>query len=107
MEAASTVVNQLIFELKNNINDQSDHRLVLQYLRSYADHFQVSPNIRLNTKVERIEALSSQNGKAGDSGWKIKFADGSTWLIADVSVGCGTPAHQHVKNVAWGAVIAC
>ena len=36
----------------------------------------------------------------------VRFDDGNTWLIADVSVRCGTPAHQHVKNVAWGAVLA-
>ena len=33
------------------------------------------------------------------------FDGGRGWLIADVNVECGTPEHEHVKRLAWVAVV--
>jgi dimethylaniline monooxygenase (N-oxide forming) len=43
--------------------------IVQKYLEGYADHFGVSPHIRFNTNVEKLEARDG-------SGWTVTYGDG-------------------------------
>ncbi len=54
--------------------DYPHHTQILSYLRSYADHFGVTPHIRFNTPVERVEP---EREGASDSGWMVHTATGA------------------------------
>jgi cation diffusion facilitator CzcD-associated flavoprotein CzcO len=66
------------FPMPEDYPDYPGHELVLRYLHSYADAFDLWPRIRLNTSVQRVEP--------GEGGWVVTLADGSERRYAGVVV---------------------
>lgn len=56
------------FPLPDDYPEFPDHRLVLEYLHNYADHFGLRENIQFNTAVDRLEPL--------DEGWQVTLESG-------------------------------
>ena len=67
-----------------------DHRQCLEYLRSYATHFDLEPQIRTGVVVESIEPA----GPPG-SGWTVRAAGGAPRTFAGVVIASG---HNHVPR---------
>lgn len=62
-----------------------NHRQALQYLRDYAQHFQLYEAIRFNTAVERVEpAVGLPNTL-----WQVTLSDGATHAYRGVVVANG------------------
>ncbi|RPI76915.1 MAG: monooxygenase, partial [Planctomycetaceae bacterium] len=57
------------------------HSLVLDYFRSYAQHFQLYDHIRFNTSVERLEPQAS--------GWRVRLGNGRERHYAGVIIANG------------------
>ena len=49
------------------------HRLVLEYLRGYADHFKLEDHVEYDTAVRRVEPVSNDDGAGG---WFVELASG-------------------------------
>ncbi|MGV9970157.1 flavin-containing monooxygenase [Nocardia beijingensis] len=69
------------FPMPKDYPDYPGHELVLRYLNSYADAFDLWPRIRLNTAVDRVEP--------GDGGWSVTLGDGSERRYAGVVIATG------------------
>ncbi|KIJ36985.1 hypothetical protein M422DRAFT_178669 [Sphaerobolus stellatus SS14] len=68
--------------------------VVLEYIRRYADHFDLKRYIRLNTRVEK--AIWS------DASWKVTLSDGNTHIFDKVIVAnghYGVPRHPNIPGV--------
>ncbi|KAF5327949.1 hypothetical protein D9758_016774 [Tetrapyrgos nigripes] len=63
---------------------------VQQYLKSYAEHFQLSPYIRLNTRVESVTRTDESD--ISKRNWKIELSTGETEFFDFVMVCNG---HYH------------
>ena len=70
------------FPMPEDFPDHPGQRLICQYLRSYADHFDLRPHIQFNTGVKWLEPASqpSPNGRGQGEG-----SDGGGWLITVAS----------------------
>ncbi|MEM8705361.1 MAG: NAD(P)-binding domain-containing protein [Actinomycetota bacterium] len=66
------------FPMPDHYPDYPDHRQLLEYIRSFADAFDLRRHIRFGTSVDRAEPI--------DGGWRLDLADGSSttarYLIA-------------------------
>ena len=62
------------YPMPDSFPDYPHHTQILSYLRSYADHFGVTPHIRFNTPVERVEP---EREGAADTRWTVQTADGA------------------------------
>lgn len=69
------------FPMPENYPDFPNHRLVLDYLRSYAKHFNLYEHIQFNTSVKRVE-------KAGEF-WDITLSSGQTRRYGGVIIASG------------------
>ncbi|MEQ9365968.1 MAG: NAD(P)-binding domain-containing protein [Leptospirales bacterium] len=70
------------FPMPDSYPDYPDHRLVLRYLRSYADQFGLREHINFNSKVSKIEP--------GDGrGWRVSLESGATKDYAGVVIATG------------------
>lgn len=69
------------FPMPEDYPDYPGHELVLRYLHSYADAFDLWPHIRLNTAVRGIEPA--------DDGWTVTLADGDQRAYAGVVIATG------------------
>ena len=58
-----------------------NHRQVLEYLRSYAEHFRLNEHIQFSTSVERLEPI--------EEGWRVLLANGSERLYRGVVIANG------------------
>lgn len=77
------------FPIADQYPDFLSHAEVLQYLEAYADHFDVRPHIRFNTRVEQVEPV-------GNETWRVSLHDGSTRLYRAVIV-----ANGHLWDPRW------
>jgi len=68
-----------------------DHRQCLDYLRSYARHFDLDRHISFGTTVERIEPAGPPT-----AGWIVHVADGPPRRYAGVVIASG---HNHVPRL--------
>jgi cation diffusion facilitator CzcD-associated flavoprotein CzcO len=57
------------FPMPEEFPDHPSQRLVCEYLRSYADHFDLRPHIQFNTGVERVEPATG-------GGWLVTLESG-------------------------------
>lgn len=64
-----------------------DHYDMHRYLVRYADHFGVTPHIRFNAKVERIEPAFDPARE--EPRWRVTVADGTTETVDAVIVASG------------------
>ena len=55
------------FPMPDDFPDHPGQRLICEYLRSYADHFNLRPHIEFNTGVQRVEPIS-QPSPMGEGG---------------------------------------
>ncbi|MEY4903083.1 MAG: hypothetical protein RLZZ292_898 [Bacteroidota bacterium] len=57
------------FPMPNDYPDYPSHRQVLDYFRSYAEHFGIYPYIKFNTAVEKVEKIENER-------WKVTLSTG-------------------------------
>lgn len=57
------------FPMPQSYPEYPHHELVWDYLRSYAQHFELYDTIEFNTSIERVE-------RAGDDGWNVQINKG-------------------------------
>ena len=92
------------FPMPEDFPDHPGQRLICQYLRSYADHFDLRPHIEFNTGVKWLEPASqpSPNGRGQGEG-----SDGGGWLIT-VASGDRRPLsrHRHCQRAQLGSALA-
>lgn len=81
------------FPMPDSYPDYPDHRLVLRYLRSYADNFGLREHISFNSKVSRIEP------GANNTGWRVTLADGSSKDYAGVIIATGHDRLPRMPNI--------
>ena len=60
------------FPMPDDYPDYPHHRLMCEYFRSYARHFDLNENIIFNTSVEWLERADDH------SGWDVKLSSGET-----------------------------
>ncbi|MBN3808524.1 NAD(P)-binding domain-containing protein [Paraburkholderia sp. Ac-20347] len=71
---------------------------VAAYMVSYAEHFGLTPMIRFNTAVKRLDPL----GERGTDGWRVALSDGTTRDYAGVLVANGHLWDQSIPAVGQG-----
>jgi hypothetical protein len=59
------------YSMPDDYPDYPSHKQLLRYFQGYADHFGVTPLIRFNTEVKRVE-------KAPGETWRVTLADGTS-----------------------------
>jgi cation diffusion facilitator CzcD-associated flavoprotein CzcO len=69
--SSKTLSAYLDFPMPDDYPDYPSHEQVLDYFRSYADHFDLREHIRFGTRVEQAE-------RQPDLSWKLTLSDGST-----------------------------
>ncbi len=75
--SSKTFLHASDFPFPNTVGEFPSHEEVLDYLHSYADHFQLWPNIHLNSKIIRVEPQ-----------WSISLEDGLKIIDCDYLVVC-------------------
>ena len=61
--SSKTMSQYMDFPMPKDYPDYPSHQQVLAYFRAYAQHFNLYPYIRFNTRVEHIEKLADQKWK--------------------------------------------
>jgi len=69
------------FPMPDDYPDYPGHKLILAYLRSFADHFGLRENIEFSTEVARVEKT--------DDGYRVTRADGRSTEHGQVIVASG------------------
>jgi dimethylaniline monooxygenase (N-oxide forming) len=89
--SSKTFLHASDFPFPSSIGEFPSHEEVLDYLHSYANHFQLWPNIHLNSKITRVEPQ-----------WSIILNDGLKVIDCDYLVVCSgqhqianDPRHSH------------
>jgi dimethylaniline monooxygenase (N-oxide forming) len=75
--SSKTFLHASDFPFPRSIGEFPSHEEVLAYLHSYADHFQLWPNIHFNSKIVRVEPQ-----------WSITLNDGLKVIDCDYLVVC-------------------
>jgi Flavin-binding monooxygenase-like len=70
------------FPMPEEFPDHPSQRLICQYLRAYADHFDLRKHIQFNVDVERVE-------RADDGGWNITLESGDERRYRGVVIANG------------------
>jgi hypothetical protein len=84
--SSKTFLHASDFPFPSSIGEFPSHEEVLDYLHSYADHFQLWPNIHLNSKIIRVEPQ-----------WCITLDDGFKRIECDYLVVC-SGQHQNAND---------
>ena len=84
--SSKTFLHASDFPFPETIGEFPSHEEVLAYLHSYADHFQLWPNIHLNCKVLRVEPR-----------WQVTLNDGLKIIDCDYLVIC-SGQHQNAND---------
>jgi dimethylaniline monooxygenase (N-oxide forming) len=84
--SSKTFLHASDFPFPSSIGEFPSHEEVLAYLHSYADHFQLWPNIHLNSKIIRVEPQ-----------WSIILNDGLEIIDCDYLVVC-SGQHQTAND---------
>lgn len=71
------------FKMPDSYPDYPSHRQILQYLESYAQHFDLRGHFRFGVSIDSATP-------AGDGGWSVRFSDGVSKSFAGLicAVGC-------------------
>ena len=85
--SSSTVTEMSDYPMPQEIGMFPHHTDMLQYLRSYADHFNLMPHIRLNTGVQRAE-------KKGDT-WHVQCENGDEYTSSHLVISTGRQQQQN------------
>jgi hypothetical protein len=70
------------FPMPEDFPDHPGQRLICQYLRSYADHFNLRTHIQFNTGIERVEP-------AADGSWRVTLESGERRRYRGVVIANG------------------
>lgn len=70
------------FPMPDHYPEHPDHDMVWRYLRSYADHFQIWPNIQFSRQVQWLEP-------AAGGGWTVLLDDGERRQYRGVVIANG------------------
>jgi hypothetical protein len=70
------------FPMPDHFPDHPDQDMVWQYLRSYAEHFELYPHIQFDTSVRRLEPAPS-------SGWDVTLGSGERRRYRGVVIASG------------------
>lgn len=84
------------FPMPDSYPDFPSKREMQRYFRSYAEHFNLLPHIRLNTAVTRVRPASAEEALRG-ARWRTECADGSAVLSRSVMIANG---HHTQPNIA-------
>ena len=84
--SSKTFLHASDFPFPSSVGEFPSHEEVLAYLHSYADHFQLWPNIHLNSKILRVEPQ-----------WTITFENSSKVVECDYLVVC-SGQHQFAND---------
>ena len=94
--SSKTLSAYLDFPMPADYPDYPSHEQVLAYFRSYADHFELRPHIRFNTRVARAELLD-------DNRWQLSLSDGSQETFDYLLTANGHHHHpRHPEEVRKG-----
>lgn len=74
------------YPMPESFPDYPHHSQILSYLRSYAEHFGVTPHIRFSTPVARVEP---EREGAADTEWLVTTGEGTTTRYDAVIVANG------------------
>jgi len=78
------------FPMPRSFPSFPDHRQCLEYLRSYAQAFDLGPHLHFGTNVERIEPLGGPG-----AGWEVQVTEAPPRRYAGVVIASG---HNHVPR---------
>ena len=84
--SSKTFLHASDFPFPSDTPEFPSHQEVLTYLHTYADHFQLWPNIHLNSKIERVEPR-----------WVVTINSGSQIIECDYVVVC-SGQHQTAND---------
>lgn len=70
--SSKTVSNMPGFEMPEDYPDYPNHRQILAYLRAFARAYDLYPNIRFETPIERVEP------EPGGQSWRVTLGSGQT-----------------------------
>jgi len=85
--SSKTFLHASDFPMPKSIGEFPSHEEVLAYLHSYADHFQLWPNIHFNSKITRVEPQ-----------WTVTIDNGSKVIDCDYLVVC-SGQHQTANDL--------
>ncbi|NQW05510.1 MAG: NAD(P)-binding domain-containing protein [Acidobacteria bacterium] len=83
------------FPMPRDYPDYPRHDQVLRYIQSYADHHELTPHVRVRTRVETADVC------ADGTGWDVRFTSGERRHWSALVVATGTtwePNRPHVAG---------